>query len=937
MGSGPGLGAMGPSSLTAILPTGDGVREMREYEKLVRFRDEVLSGAHPRIKPSHLPGKPAQKQAQPTPPTAPASQRAAAKKGAGASGRPVIDNFQSHQANKQRAQVKMASGQHPLPQFPGLGTQSSAPASSSSGATRPLASGKPEINPVLLEKSDDLIKAEIQLQRARVERSLKDQLDQRRAAPKASEQLAELDVADIMAKAMSLVHATPPVQSTDDTAANASASNDSADDDTYYSSRHDTPESNMASRLPASEDEEMRDGSPYEPELDFEPLPSTQAQPAAGQAIPANAPTQPRSWQNAPAPGQAPPPAGVAVPGLSAGAGGSTSRYQGPQVPGLVQSSSGTRSVDSGNAGSSDLSGGHDFARVNERLLDQARAREPPLVRGHDLSPLAPQPTHVLPRSIAREQHLAPGESSAGAQAAPAQVAALRKQTSNASSPESSPHGSKAEKKKNKKKKRKADRLAGDTTAASPYIKPEPRSPSPLTPQYARPNKRQRYSQQQPLEIPDDEPRYQQRPAAPEEDYQERYQPRVIRQERVVGYERADEYRPRHSDEPILITSPRYERVYYDDYRAPPPGGYQAGPEPAQYVTREVRTVRPASRVVEGGPYEDGGATYYSDARAASRMGVRPAANYPEHSESPVGYERPPAAMPPPRAPPRRIIVDAFGREYLEPARPATVVREEVVREPRGAYEPQPLPPRAISRRPDLLDDGGVIYRPASPAYVPPRRVVTQPEYAFRDPAGGPANPPSAGTEYAPREYIARAASVRPPLESPRYDMVPQSYERIQPPPPIDDRRDYYRAASARPPQAEPVARYDPAPQYAYERRLAPDEPVPMAVREYPPPPMRSASVRPGEARYDLPPREYGAPLSGGGGVRRVEYAPYHEEGGGVVGRRAEYAPPSGGGGVPPQQQQGQQQREEGAYYGLGQGEEEVVFLERAPMGREYR
>ncbi|KAK3900623.1 hypothetical protein C8A05DRAFT_17086 [Staphylotrichum tortipilum] len=927
MGSGPGLGAMGASSLMASPPTADGLREMREYEKLVRFRDEVLSGAHPRITPTHLPGKAAQKQA---PPTAPAAQRAAAKKGMGASGRPVVDSFQSHQANKKRAQVKMASGHHPLPQFPGLSTQPSAPASSSSGATRPLASGKPEINPVLLEKSDDLIKAEIQLQRTRVERSLKDQLDQRRAAPKASEQLAELDVADIMAKAMSLVHATPPVQSTDDTAANASASNDSADDDTFYSSRHDTPESNMASRLPASEDEEMRDGSPYEPELDFEPLPPSQVQPAAAlpaQAIPANAPTQPRSWQNAPAPGQAAPPAGVAVPGLSAGAGGSTSRYQGPQVSGLVQSSSGTRSVDSGNVGSSDLSGGHDLARVNERLLDQARGREPPLVRGHDLSPLAPQPTHVLPPAIAREQHLGPGESSGGPQAAPAQVAALRKQTSNASSPESSPHGSKAEKKKNKKKKRKADRLAVDAPTASPYIKPEPRSPSPLTPQYARPNKRQRYSQQQPLEIPDDEPRYQQRPAAPEEGYQERYQPRVIRQERVVGYERADEYRPRHGDEPILITSPRYERVYYDDYRAPPPSGYQAGPEPVLYAAREVRTVRPAARVVEGAPYEDGGATYHNDTRAASRMGVRPAANYPDHSQSPVGYERPPAAMPPPRAPPRRIVVDAFGREYLEPARPATVVREEVVRDARGAYEPQALPPRAISRRPDLLDDGGVIYRPASPAaYAPPRRVVTQPEYAFRDPAAGIANPPlSGGSEYAPREYIARAASVRPPLESPRYDAVPQGYERVHAAP-IDAPGSYYRAASARPPPpAEPLARYD-APQYAYERRLAPDEPIPVAVREYPQ--MRSASVRPpagaGEARYDLPPREYGAAPAGG--VRRVEYA-YHDDGG----RRAEYAPPSGG--VPQQQPPPQQ---EGGYYGLGQGEEEVVFLERAPRG-EYR
>ncbi|KAA8571886.1 hypothetical protein EYC84_001838 [Monilinia fructicola] len=42
-----------------------------------------------------------------------------------------------------------------------------------------------EINPILLEKSDDLIKAEIQLQRQRLERALREQMDQHRLAQKA--------------------------------------------------------------------------------------------------------------------------------------------------------------------------------------------------------------------------------------------------------------------------------------------------------------------------------------------------------------------------------------------------------------------------------------------------------------------------------------------------------------------------------------------------------------------------------------------------------------------------------------------------------------------------------------------------------------------------------------------------------------------------------
>ncbi len=946
--------ALGNNSLM-VSPTTDEMREIHEYEKLLRFRDDVVSGAHPRIKPSHLPGRAAQsqsqsqtqrqgqgqsqkqKQKQAHPPASAPTQPAAARKGVKQGGRPVIDNFQSHQANKRRPQVNMG-----LTQPPGLG-----PLPGTSAHARPPAPAKPEINPVLLEKSADLIKAEIHLQRQRVERSLKEQLEQRRAANKASEQLAELDVADVLAKAMSLLHATPPGQSTDDAAANASAPTDSADDDTFYSSRHDTPESNMVSRLPnESEDEEMRDGSPYEPELDFEPLAQGPIQPA--QAIPGVAPLRPQQQLNTPAVSQPAPAAAVTVPGLSIGAGSSTRVYQSraPEASNVAQSSSGSRSEESGNTGSARLSGARDLARVNERLLNQELPREPRLVRGHDLSPLAPQPTHVLPPASAREQQLVSAEPNVGPQAAPAQVTALRGQPSNGSSPESSSYASKAAEKKARRKKRKADRLAAEAAAASPYIKPEPRSPSPLTPQYARPNKRQRYSQQQPLEIPDDEPRFEQ--PAVVGSYQQGYQPRVVRQERVVGYERADDYRSRHGDEPILVASPRYERVYYDDYRAPPPSGFAAGPEP-QYVAREVRTVRPPSRIVEA-PFEDG-ATYY---RAASRMSVRPAA-YPERSQSPVGYERPPAAMPPPRAPPRRIIIDAFGREYLEPVRSATVVREDAVADPRAQYE-QILPPRAVSRRPEPFDDSALLYRPTSPTYPPPRRVITQPEYIYREPAGpgNPMPPPPAGGEYLPsrpelpREYISRPASTRPPLDQ-QYDMLP-AYERVhvddRPPPP----RDYYRAASARPTDGGRVYELP----VAYERRLAPDE--------YPPP-QRPASVRPAAAaeptpqqqqpRYDLPPREYAPP----GTARRVEYATtanpssvYHlppqqspgnraysvVPGGGsegrVVGR--EYAAP--GAGPAAAAASGQQQQMGERYYGRApqqQQEEEVVFLERPPQG----
>ncbi|KAL2259559.1 hypothetical protein VTK26DRAFT_6722 [Humicola hyalothermophila] len=956
-GSGQDAGAMGNTSLMASL-TPDEARELRECDKLLRFRDQVVGGLHPRIKPTHLSGKAAQSinapsgpaGTKPTVPTAP-SQPAAAKQAVN-NDRPVINNFQAHQSNQQRAQVNMTSS------LPGLGTLSSAP----TGPRQQLAPGKPEINPVLLEKSDDLIKAEIQLRRQRVERSLKEELEQRRTSHKASEQLAELDVADILAKAMSLVLADAPAQSTDDTVANASASSDSFDDNhTFYSSRHDTPESNMVSRLPdESVDEEMREGSPYEPVLDLEPVARPSALPT--QNIPGVAPVQQQRQPDMSAPIPQGAAGGVVVPGLSLGTGGPAGAHSQPQAPeaaGALQTSSGRRSEESSSAGNAQSIGGvHDLGPVNERLLNQALARAPsPRVYGHDLSPVAPQPTHVVPPPITRQSQLTAAESSGGAQAAPAQVAALRKQPSTASSPESSPQANKAaEKKKNKKKKRKADRLAAETSADSPYIKPEPRSPSPLTPQYARPHKRQRQSQQQPLVIHDDEPRYEQ--AIPvEEGYHDRYQPRVVRQERVVGYERADDYR--RDDESVLVTSPRYERVYYDDHRAPLHSSYASGREPPQYVSREVRTMRPASRVVEA-PYDDGGAPFYHrDVRAASRMSVRPAATHLERSQSPVMYERPPAAMPPPRAPPRRIIVDAYGREYLEPARPATVIREEVVPEPRAPYE-RVQAPRALSRRPEAMDDP-VIYRPASPAYAAmPRRVVTHPEYTYREtgPATSSVPPPHHRDEYLPsrpepppREYITRSSSVRPPpVEATpvRYDTAAAGaapvYERI----PADPSRDYYRAASARP-AADGGAlppRYEAPVGYEQVRGGG-------GAGEYPPPPpppMRSASVRPAAVA--------GGPYERVGeyGGRRVEYAPPPASAGAYHQRRGDadaMAPPAPVRAYSVMPEEGHVVRREFAsagggvsssgverYYGgggrAGQGrerEDEVVYLDRLPPG----
>ncbi|KAK4181903.1 hypothetical protein QBC36DRAFT_316855 [Triangularia setosa] len=898
-------GGADKTSLIASL-SADALHEVQQYEKLLKFRDEVLGGVHPRIKPPQL-GKVAQASSSKTPASASSTNSITNSNAAVNGSRLLINNLPSFRANQQVPSVNMATN------VPGLGMLSQ----------KPSGSGKPEIDPVLLEKSDDLVKAEIQLRRQRIERALKDDLEQRRLTSKPHELMADLDVNDILAKAMTLSEDAPP-QPTDDAAANTSASSDSFDNNTFYSSQHGTPDSVMAARIPnESEDEEMREESPYEPEFDPEPdLPTanvqTQPLPVSSQSIPGVSISQHQPPSTRTNPALSVPAPSFSIPGI-----GAANAYgSGPA----------SRPGQSGNTGSGPSNKSSDLNRVNHHLLSHARGNQAsPVVRGHDLSPLAPQPERVSPLAslaITRQSHLVESDSS-GRRATPAQVAALRKQTSNASSPESSPQANKAaDKKKNKKKnKRKADRLAVET-AVSPVVKPEPRSPSPLTAApYARPTKRQKQGRQQAVDSPYEEHRYQE-PLRVETGYQERYQPNgIVRQERVVAYERADAaYRPRYDDEPMLMTSPRYERVYYDESRQPVSARPTIRPDSpsAQYIPREVRTARPVA-------YEEGGATFYRDVRAASRMSMRPvAAAYPDRSQSPITmYERPLAAMPPPRAPVRRILVDAHGREYLEPLRATTVVRDEAVGGDRL------YPAREPSRRPEVVDDE-VIYQGAQPAYGAPRRVVTQPEYGYREagPASNPMAPPPLN-EYAPsrteppREYTARPASVRPGMETVRYE-AGTGYERVA----FEDRgRDFYggigggvRSASVRP-GVEPIRYEVPV---AYERRVGGQ------VEEYVP--MRSASVRPGQeaVRYD--------PYGGGG--QRVEYAapppvpaygmhppprsysvlPTER----VVERGYSIQPP-------PPQQGGQVQGQAppgGGYYArpAAREDDEVVYLDRPPL-----
>ena len=434
------------------------------------------------------------------------------------------------------------------------------------------------------------------------------------------------------------------------------------------------------------------------------------------------------------------------------------------------------------------------------------------------MSPIAPQPARVSPLITAREPPIL-RENYPADDIQPAQVAALRQDAPGISSTNSSPKRStrselrKAKREKNKKRKSSVNNDIGERQD-SPYIKPEPRSPSPYAvAPLPRPNKRLRQY-------------------ASELNYDE---PADLAQERGLGRQKEapvtriyeDQYaqeaqRPRAVYQRLEPEEGNYRRVQYvedDDYRRVPRRVQSPSVYTLPYAPTEGRTVRAVSHAVAGRRvYEE--PVYYRE--PASRASVRPDGDR-ERSRSPIMRERiSPIPMGPPRRP-VRIIIDEHGREYIDPT-PPPIIRHSVA--PQARYRDQEIvyeraPPSSVSGRApiDTYEEDGVVYRRQTPPLAIPRRLVAQPEYSMppeyrsyrqREYSIRPMAPP--GEEYVqirgaperrqmshfeepPREYISRAPSVRP--EPVRYE-IPREYAgRLQSVRPEAPPREY--ASSVRP------------------------------------------------------------------------------------------------------------------------------------------
>jgi hypothetical protein len=731
--------------------------EFDQYDKIVEFRNSILAGKHPVIK---LP-----------PSSSLASQ---------------VSNLDAATRNAQTG-VSFGAAQNAQPPAP------SAPS-------------RLEFNPIFLEKSDDLIRAELQLQRQRIERALKEEVDQRRALKNSqAEPLSELDLSDVLTKALALVQAAsaaPPLPAHDNLTANAEAASDSFDDDTFYSSRHDTPESHLTSRV-RNDSEKRQTNAPEQPHAHMishnapvDPRTKPSQQGNHGVSLPG----PPHIHRDIATSNQATAPRPIQVPGLNNYPDGGVSST-GPSHPASGEQSqsedSGVMEVDyrDGNAG----------LRESQRLRDEYAAMHPPspLVRNHDLIATGASTEHVV--DVATGNLVG----------APAQVAALRGEPTTATSPESSPqgpNGSSDRKKGKKKKKRKSEKQSerqGPEVDAEPYIKPEPRSPSPVTgAPLIRPNKRQRLNQRPPQDPGQGGQRYESGPAPTMEQDGYAYASHPV-EAHSRGYVQPG-LPPQRAVSTTVVGGTRYAAGYADERMAPNDTYMQQYGSQRLHSQTYTPGAAPSSRplpqhVIIDDPYRDPQHRGH-EAYEVPRMSVRP------DGESLLAAQRPP---------PARIIVDEFGREYIEPPPPSA--RHSLAPAPRLA-EPEVYYERvrAPSRYPEPghYEEGGVVYTRPPSAYAMPRRVVTQPQYLpqeFRESRHrefstaqgmGPRDdyvrvmpPPSRRVyEERPREYISRAASVRP-AEPVRYEL-PQDYGRVQSVRPGPDAREY-AAGTQQEPQRE--------------------------------------------------------------------------------------------------------------------------------------
>jgi hypothetical protein len=192
------------------------LREADFLHQLLQIRDDVFASKHPRI---HLPAKVIEQVAPRLPQTTPSSRLAT-------NGAP--NGVSTSQLLPPRPDSSLQAPSTIANEFVSPAPPAQRPYSAISASS--------SIDPVLLTKSDHLIRAELQLKRQQIERLLKDQFDKKGRGGDIEEREAYLNVEECLIKAQLLV---PPVSGLRSTTNNSDVA-ESFDENSYYSSKADS-------------------------------------------------------------------------------------------------------------------------------------------------------------------------------------------------------------------------------------------------------------------------------------------------------------------------------------------------------------------------------------------------------------------------------------------------------------------------------------------------------------------------------------------------------------------------------------------------------------------------------------------------------------------------------------------------------------------------
>lgn len=857
------------------------------YTQLLRIRDAVISGKHPQFKlpPAVI------AQLRACDPAAGSVHAAAAFNGS--------LNGTAFNANGTTNYTQPS----PAYGLPGLQAASSAHVNGAAQQFAARPSQSSGLDPIFLEKSDSLVRAEGQLKRQRIERDLQAQVEQRKQSSQTRDYGVDapssLNISAVLATAFTR---EPHVSGLKEATKPGSAASSSFDENDYYSSQ---VESDWSSPESASKQSDRAAGA-HSAALGHNGEPSVSS---SYIAKPLASGKQPAVARDAPQASNDHLPVNPDQSQETFDEDDEDDEYVPQDTNEFGALANATGMDDDDDDDNSEYEPGEitqdSIAPTPYHQTQQPAHSSPhvPIIRNHLTHIAAPQPNRVSPLAVAKgpsiELELVNGRPEIVHKSRPVQnVVPSRVSTASPSGNGAGGSGKKRRQKKRKrdsepssKTKKKRDRHNNARSPPSPahlepYIKPEPVSPPPFAnvpdvPQFA-----QRQSTYRPAEIDLISPRH-----VPQIQYMEpprsglRYEYAQPTSPAILTPASPSAYRPVQRDSQDL------RRVASLQYAQRPPSPAQPVNSPTPYRTVSMT---------------------YGDPRLAQTPGAASQIQQPRYQEQPaVQYVRaersrspprlqefqPPSSgrMPPPSAPPRQIVVDQYGNRYYaaDAAPPPAPSRASVApvdrRQPAEiGYERAPSRMASMySQPPPQQYEPAPEVRMAPPPPPPSRRdehvqYVNAHGYPVREYSTRPVEPQQQQIRYidAPTSPVYQAMpgyeQMGPPpppareQTSPVY--VPRSYS-VRPEDPVQAAAAYVRQASVAPPQYARQASVAPV-QYGRQASVAPVQYVrqesaaapPPVSRAYshappppPPPPMRyvdqyGREVYPSQALQQAPP-----------------------------------------------------------------------------------